>query len=203
MVTTETEEKILIAARNVFIKRGFDGARMQEIADESGINKALLHYYFRNKSKLFEKIYLECLQKFFSGLWQILNSEFAFNDKISSVVDYYTKFLYENPFLPQFIIVESNRNPDKMKEFLSRWWEDKIEEQKFAKEYELLVREGKFIDMDFVQFFSSMIALCIFPTIAKNMLQIIFKMNDNNYHNFLEVRKEQITKFIINGITKQ
>ena len=203
METTVTEEKILTAARNVFLKRGFDGARMQEIADEAGINKAMLHYYFRSKDKLFEKIYLESIQKFFPGVWQIFNSDMPFNEKINSVVEYYTTFLYENPFLPQFLIVESNRNPEKMKELFSSWWKEKIEDQKFAKDYELLLKDGQFINMDFIQFFTSLIALCIFPSIAKNMLQIIFKMEDSEYHSFLENRKKQIPEFITNGITKR
>jgi AcrR family transcriptional regulator len=46
-----TEKRILDAAKEVFITRGFDGARMQEIADIADINKALLHYYFRSKDK--------------------------------------------------------------------------------------------------------------------------------------------------------
>jgi len=52
-----TEDKIVEAAKKVFIQKGMDGARMQQIADEAGINKALLHYYFRTKNKLFEKIF--------------------------------------------------------------------------------------------------------------------------------------------------
>ena len=52
-----TESRILEAAKEVFIAKGFDGARMQEIADTAEINKALLHYYFRNKDKLFEAVF--------------------------------------------------------------------------------------------------------------------------------------------------
>ncbi len=49
-----TEQKILNAAREEFINTGLKGARMQEIADRAGVNKALLHYYFRSKEKLYE-----------------------------------------------------------------------------------------------------------------------------------------------------
>jgi len=59
---TDTEKIILEAARQVFIRKGFDGARMQEIADEANINKALLHYYFRSKDKLFMAIFVEVIQ---------------------------------------------------------------------------------------------------------------------------------------------
>ena len=53
-IEKSTEEKILAAAKKVFVLKGMAGARMQDIADEAGINKALLHYYFRSKEKLFE-----------------------------------------------------------------------------------------------------------------------------------------------------
>src|SRR5262245_51487236 len=53
-----TEERIITAARKVFLSKGLAGARMQDIADEAGINKALLHYYFRSKEKLFDMIFM-------------------------------------------------------------------------------------------------------------------------------------------------
>ena len=53
----DTEGQILDAAKNVFQKKGMDGARMQEIADAAGINKAMLHYYYRSKQLLFEAVF--------------------------------------------------------------------------------------------------------------------------------------------------
>ncbi len=55
--SSETEKKIINAATAVFMEKGKDGARMQEIADKAGINKALLHYYFRSKEKLFTNVF--------------------------------------------------------------------------------------------------------------------------------------------------
>ncbi|MDB9755955.1 TetR/AcrR family transcriptional regulator, partial [Winogradskyella sp.] len=52
-----TEAQILNAAKQIFQTKGMDGARMQEIADKAGINKALLHYYYRNKQLLFEAVF--------------------------------------------------------------------------------------------------------------------------------------------------
>ena len=52
-----TEQKILEAAQEVFHEKGYDGARMQEIADKASINKGLLHYYFKTKDSLFEAIF--------------------------------------------------------------------------------------------------------------------------------------------------
>jgi AcrR family transcriptional regulator len=70
-----TEQKILEAARKIFLAKGLDGARMQDIADEAGINKAMLHYYFRSKDKLFEKIFAEVAGHFLPKIMAIFESK--------------------------------------------------------------------------------------------------------------------------------
>ena len=77
-----TEEKILNAAQTVFIQKGMDGARMQEIADEAGINKALLHYYFRTKQKLFEAIFKKVFSQIFPNLMDMVHSELPIEEKL-------------------------------------------------------------------------------------------------------------------------
>ena len=84
-----TEEKILTAAKQVFLTRGMDGARMQDIADEAGINKALLHYYFRSKDQLFEKIFLEVAHAFLPRVLGILESESTLFEKIERFCNEY------------------------------------------------------------------------------------------------------------------
>ena len=69
------ETQILNAAKKVFQKKGMDGARMQEIADEAGINKALLHYYYRSKQQLFEAVFKFAFNLLAPQLNQILNDD--------------------------------------------------------------------------------------------------------------------------------
>ncbi len=66
----DTEGQILNAAENVFQKKGMDGARMQEIADEAGINKAMLHYYYRSKQLLFEAVFTNAFLTFSATVQQ-------------------------------------------------------------------------------------------------------------------------------------
>jgi len=84
-----TEEKIVEAARTIFIKKGLSGARMQEIADEAGINKAMLHYYFRSKDMLFEMIFRQSAQKLFAKLNIIFDSDMSLFEKIEKFVGDY------------------------------------------------------------------------------------------------------------------
>lgn len=75
VIHTVTERKILEAAKRVFGRKGLDGARMQEIADEAGLNKALLHYYFRSKDNLFRAVFREVFQSFFPAVFEMMGEE--------------------------------------------------------------------------------------------------------------------------------
>ena len=109
-----TEQKILEAAKSVFLEKGKDGTTMQAIADKAGINKALLHYYFRSKDKLFRKVLEETMSAFLPKIEETFTSEIDFFDKIRMVVKNYISLLYENPFIPAFMLNEINRNPEEL-----------------------------------------------------------------------------------------
>src|SRR6478672_1184281 len=112
-----TEEKILTAARQVFLSRGMDGARMQDIADEAGINKALLHYYFRSKDQLFERIFLEVANSFLPRVFAVLDSDATLFEKIEQFCKEYISQVITTPYVPIFILNEINRQPQ---EFLKK-----------------------------------------------------------------------------------
>src|SRR6476660_2348313 len=106
------EERILAAARKVFVKKGMAGARMQDIADEAGINKALLHYYFRSKEKLFEVIFQEVAAELLPRINQVLEADLPLFEKIEKFCSAYIEKIMQNPFLPLFFIDEANKQPD-------------------------------------------------------------------------------------------
>ena len=81
-----TEDKIVSAAKKVFITKGMDGARMQEIADEAGINKALLHYYFRTKNKLFDKVFSIIFRDVLDVLEQAVYNELSFEQFVEQFI---------------------------------------------------------------------------------------------------------------------
>ena len=106
-----TEQRILEAARKAFMHKGMSGARMQDIADEAGINKALLHYYFRNKDQLFEMVFKEAFTRFLPRLNQLIESDLGLFDKIETFVGDYIEMALQNPFLPLFVLNEMNKQP--------------------------------------------------------------------------------------------
>jgi TetR/AcrR family transcriptional regulator len=114
-----TENQILDAAKNVFQTKGMDGARMQEIADKAGINKAMLHYYYRSKQLLFEAVFKTAFSMLAPQLNKILNDESSIFDKIINFSNNYISFVIKHPYLPNFVIQELNRNPEFLKKLVS------------------------------------------------------------------------------------
>ena len=195
-----TEQKILEAAKQVFMEKGLDGARMQDIADKAGINKALLHYYFRSKDKLFEMIFLEEARKFMPRITTIMLSELTLFEKIEKFVGQYIDTLSQNPLLPIFILNEINRNP---KEAIKKIFGnqrpplDKVEEH-VAK----LVKKGVIHPIKGYELMINMVSLCIFPFLARPMIQWVTKTNDEEFVRMMEQRKKHVVQFVIDSIKK-
>ncbi len=189
-----TEEKILAAAKKVFVKKGMYGARMQEIADEAGINKALLHYYFRSKNKLFEAIFHEAFQEFIPKAFGVLKGNLPLEDKIRHFVANYIDIISENPYLPIFIINEINQNPQRLGQITSLIGFIK---KNISKEIGKKVAGGEYREVDPVQLFSSIVAMTIFPFLARPIIQVAFEYSDEMFREFLEERKQLIPDIIM------
>ncbi|MGZ4049533.1 MAG: TetR/AcrR family transcriptional regulator, partial [Bacteroidia bacterium] len=116
LTDTSTEGKILEAAKEVFMKYGLYGARMQDIADTAGINKALLHYYFRNKEKLFDKIFENALGRFFEHMDVFSNDALPVKERLYLYIDGIIEFYAEYPQMSMFIIKEIGNRPEILKQ---------------------------------------------------------------------------------------
>ncbi len=200
-----TEQKILNAAKDVFQKKGMTGARMQEIADKAGINKALLHYYYRTKEKLFEKVFELAFSLFVPRVKEMMASEKPILEKINFFVDNYMNLLYKHPYIPGFVINELNRNP----QILVNIFEKNVHIQEdnmieiLQKQIQTEVEKGLIRSIDARHLLTNVIALCIFPIVARPIIQGIMFVNDKSaYNQFLKQRKEFVKDFITNAIKK-
>lgn len=196
----QTQEQILKAAKQIFQERGFAGARMQEIADEAGINKSMLHYYFRSKDKLFQEVFQDSVRQFLPEIFRVLNTDLELAPKIKKLVETYYETFRVQPHLPRFVIHEMNQHPDRFKKFVSREG-FKIPEH-FIKQLRAEVEAGTMQKIDPREFIINTIGLCVFPLIARPMIETIFDMNDDQYQQFLEQRKKELPKFILNTVKK-
>ena len=193
-----TENIILEAAKKVFFDKGFDGARMQQIADEAGINKALLHYYFRSKDKLFDAIFENAFLQFLPNISQIMVSEIPFQEKIRAIVGHYIDMLLKNPYLPVFIIREMQRTPEKIISMLKK---SGINPEIISTNLQKEIIESKISPISPPHLIVNIIGLCIFPFIGRPIIEgFIFNNDKEAYDNFLVERKIQVADFIINSI---
>lgn len=195
-----TEERILAAAQKIFLKEGMAGARMQDIADEAGINKAMLHYYFRNKEKLFEQIFTELSQHFFPKLVMIFESDENVFQKIEKFVAEYIDQMRETPYLPIFVLNEVKRQPET---FIKKMMGNKKPSvKKFFTSVEAEIEKGIIKPINPAQLLLNIISLCIFPFVARPIFQTVANVDRSTFDKMLEQRKKELPKFIIDAIRK-
>lgn len=196
-----TEEKILNAAKNVFQSKGMDGARMQEIADNAGINKAMLHYYYRSKQLLFEAVFKNAFSLLSPQLNTILNDDSSIEDKIKNFTFNYISFIIKHPYLPNFIFQELNRNPDFISKIQKTIGFPNID--KFKKQLHVEIEKGILIPIKAEQLLINILALNIFPFIAAPLIKTITNSDNKAYKELIEVRKTEVSSFIINSIKQK
>lgn len=190
-----TEEKILAAAEEVFHEKGFDGARMQEVADHAGINKGLLHYYFKTKDKLFEAIFSAAIHRMVTKIAAIMELELALEEKIGLIVDQYLALLLRNPLLPRFVLHELHKSPDA---FINRHIGRQGKEafHHFAEAVEHEAAAGRIKAIDPRHLFMNMMSMLLFPFIGRPLLQVVTGTTPDDFKALLTTRKEHIKGFI-------
>ncbi len=197
---TGAEEKILAAARKVFIAKGMAGARMQDIADEAGINKALLHYYFKSKEQLFETIFTEVMGNLIPRIKSLLLSDLSLYEKIEQFCDQYISVISQNPYLPIFILNELHKQPSVM---IAKMFGGGLPDlHKFTAQIEKEVKSGKIKPISPVHLIMNMMGLCIFPFLGKPLLSAILGIDALQFQLAMEQRKKAMPQFIFDAIRK-
>lgn len=195
-----TEEKIFNAARIVFQKKGFAGARMQEIADEAGINKAMLHYCFKSKQLLFEAVFMNAFGQLAPQINAIFKSDETVFDKIRKFAHSYISFVIDNPYLPQFIIQEMNNNPEFAMSFLNH--ENRPNPDLLISQIEKEIIAGIIKPINPKQLLLDIFSLTVFPFAAQMLVKTIIQISDSEFNQLMEERKTSIAEQIINSIKR-
>jgi AcrR family transcriptional regulator len=186
-----TEEKIKAAARKLFTQQGFSATKTRDIANEAGINLALLNYYFRSKEKLFEIIMLENIGHFFQGVAIILNDEKSeFYEKIELLVDFYITRLMENPDVPLFVLNEARNNPEKLPLQLN------LMETCFMKQFMDEIKAGRAKKINPGHLMMNILGLTIFPFAARPMVQKVRSISDKEYEILMLERKKLVPEWL-------
>ena len=194
-----TEQVILQTARKVFIQKGLSGARMQDIADQAGFNKALLHYYFTSKDKLFNLVFEQEFSNLFSSLATIVSSDLPLFEKIENIVSLDIERLTQFPGLPIFVLNEMSRNPEVILKKLKKIPVEKVLAG-FQKQINTEVKKGTIKKISADQLFINIQSLCIFPFLAKPMIKGLMQFDDKAYMAMIDKRKKEVAQFIISAI---
>jgi len=197
-----TEERIKAAARKVFHQKGFAGTRTRDIAEEAGINHAMLNYYFRSKEKLFEMVMMETMAQFFKGVNLMLNDEkTSLDEKIDLIVSNYVDLLLKEPELPTFILNEVRPNPQAFVE--QNPIKEALTHSVLTRQYAEAVARGEITEPNLMQAILNVIGLVIFPFIAKPILTSIINIPEEQYKSLMLQRKTLIPQWIKGILYKQ
>ncbi len=189
-----TEEKILEAAKDVFMKYGLYGARMQDIADTAGINKALLHYYFRSKEKLFDAVFDGALEKYFSQMRVIGDTSLPIKERLMQYVDNMFEFFSEYPQMSMFIIKEISINPE--------MFHEKVKHMKNQRSLLIPTLEAAFANgevkwFDPVLFMVNLHSMCAYPFLASPLYKVMLKKNGYDWDGDAKDKIKQSVKDFI------
>lgn len=185
-----TEELIKEKAKALFFKKGYLNATTQEIADEAGVNRALIHYYFRSRDLLLETILDESVREKKERVRSILASDLPLRQKIALYIDVIVDYALEFPYLEPFIISETARNPDKVIEFCSR---DKGKSSELiGAQLEEEIKKKRIAPISPEHFMVNLSAMCHYPLLAKSVLKTVHGMTDASFKKFLMERKKVI-----------
>lgn len=195
-VKPTTEELILEAAKKVFLRKGMYGARMQDIADEAGINKALLHYYFRTKEKLFEIILKEKFKVLVPTINEVVHADIPLLRKLEKIVDSYLDVLLENPYVPIFVLSELHKNPELFIQKLKEEVKQLPDIPALVQEIFLATEVGTIRPIQPFHLIINVLSLCVFPFLAKPMFQNLTQMDDDTFNELMRERKTAIMEFI-------
>jgi len=190
----QTEQLIKDKARLLFFQKGFLHATTQQIADEAGVNRALIHYYFRSREHMMEILLQETVQEKRERVRAVLSSTAPFRVKVANYINTLVDYGLKYPYLDNFVIYETARHPEKTKALCSR---DRVKSSELLRDdLEKEIAAGHLAPISAEHFVINLVALINYPLLAKGILQTVHGMSDAAYRKFLAERKRVIYRTI-------
>lgn len=190
---TDTERTILSVAEQEFLTKGFEGARTTSIAEAAGVTHAMLHYYFRTKKALFDRIVTEKI----SLLKELLltsvdDSELSLEQMLRNIIERHIDFLAANPLLPRFITNEINSGSERAEALLKKIHDfAPMMVGSLQMKIDREAAEGRCRKVDARMLMLDIVSLNIFFFIAAPIAQAAFPYLTENTERFLALRKKE------------
>jgi len=203
MIIENTNERLILeAAEAEFLEKGYKGAATTAIAKRAGVTHAMLHYYFRTKEKLFQRIFIQKIQMLsdiFEGIWC---RELPFTDTLRLFIEEQFNFVAKNPQLPRFILNEVITNKDN-RDLLIEIVAPKLFVifQKIDEQLNKEIAAGRVRPITLPNLVMNILSVNISVFIALPVLQDVFSIStDTVLDKFLNERRESNVQFILNAL---
>jgi len=198
---TNPEDKIIEAANKVFLKYGVEAATMMQIADEAGISRTSLHYYYRSKAHLFETVFemIEC--KMVPKLSDILEARVSVIEKIQLFVNEYIDLITEYPGIPGFMSAEIQRNP----EWIIRLYKCKeLDFDGLKADIRKESEAGRLRPVKTEDLFANIMGMCVFPILTKPVFkELAFDGKEDQFVEYMSSRKREVMVVIKAWLTPE
>lgn len=196
--TNEIESRIIEAAKQVFVRKGYEAATMSDVAAEAGIGRTALHYYYRTKDILFDAIFEQLMSSLLPNISRILDEDSTMLQKMPAVIDQYMRIIRRNPMFPIFVVKELNRNPHRLFQAVLKDPE-KIEPiLRLRRQIESEMESGIIRKMPLIDLASTLVSLIVFPMLVREPLAAAFLDGDmKQFEDYMIRRRELIVDMVI------
>lgn len=195
----DVKGRILHVARDLFIKNGYNGTSIRDIATASDTNVAMVNYYYHSKYNLFEYIFEESLNVLINRVFPILESDRPIFELIENWIDSYYETLMEFPQIPIFLLNEINQHPERLTERLERRNPYKIFHT-ISTRIEEEARKGTIRPTPPLDFLLNMLSLSVFPFMFGSLATRVAEKTMEEYNEVLTHHKEYVKSFVIQAI---
>ncbi|MEJ0056685.1 MAG: TetR/AcrR family transcriptional regulator [Bacteroidota bacterium] len=193
---SQMENLIKDTAKGMFFSKGLINATTQEIANEAGINRTMIHYYFRSRDQLFNVVLQEAMLGMMDRVKEIFNSNNSLREKIKSFLDVFITETSDYPYLENFLVSEIARDPEKILKLYPP--NNSCLKDNVKKQLDQEVQAGTLAPITIDHFICNLMALCKYPLIAKPIIQTVCGYDDAAYKIFLIERKKVVYFNIFN-----
>lgn len=197
---TNTESTILRCAEEVFLERGFAGAKTTEIAKRAGVNHAMLHYYFRTKKNLFNVVFQDKLALLATSFSDSFSQKIPFFDKIRNAVETHFDFVQANPRLLIFLYTEVVNDTDRKEIFVKNILPSaQVLLDELEKDIEEELSKGTIRDVKPVELLLNIVALNITTFLVTPFIEVVVG-KEEDMKKLMQERRESNVEFILNGL---
>ena len=195
----DTRERLLEAAHRVFLRSGTAKARTQEIANEAGVNKALLHYYFGTKAALADAVFEQQVVRFMPRIFGILGStSLDIGAKVRQIVHEQIEFYRTHPYLLGFLVAELHTEPDRIARLIAPAGTPPV--AVLREQLERAAAAGEIRPVPVEQFVATLMGAIAFPFLLQPLLVNFLSLHGDRFDAFLDERKGWLPDFILGGL---